>query len=120
MLSQARALASGERPDDNEATVRFVAWKYATAVGGRGVLGPLAAAWRGISYLPLERPAVRRFALASQLRYAFAAVPPDSPFNASARRHPARGESASLFVAVAGAAALGAAGAAGFAAAGFA
>jgi hypothetical protein len=105
MLSQAHALASGKELRDTDATARFVAWKYAAYTNRRGVLGPLVPGWTGISYLPLERPAVRRFALEAQLRYAFAAVPLDSPFRAAARRDPARGGAARLAGAVGSAAA---------------
>jgi len=85
MLRQADALARGEEPNDTDATARFVAWKYATQINRRGLLGALIPGWTGVSYIPLERPEVRRPALAAQLRYAFGAVPPDSPFRATAR-----------------------------------
>jgi hypothetical protein len=90
MLQQAHALAAGEGVRDSGATARFVAWKYATCVHEQGVLGPLVPGWSGLNYLPLERPAVRRFAFRTQLRYAFAPVPVDSPFRPSAGRRSTR------------------------------
>jgi hypothetical protein len=80
MYGQVRALMGGERVADDDATTRFVAWKYAAHVHAIGVFGPFLPGWSGLSHLPLERPAIRRAGVASQLRYAIGPVPVSSPF----------------------------------------
>jgi len=80
MYAQVCAFARGERVTDDVATTAFVTWKYAQFLRPRGVVGPFLPGWKALSYLPLERDAVHRSALAWQLRYALAPVPASSPF----------------------------------------
>jgi len=80
MLEQASAFADrGRHIEDTPRTLAFVTWKYAAGAGTSRIVSASLPGWENLSYLPLERPRIRRAAYRHQLRYAVQRVPLDSP-----------------------------------------
>jgi hypothetical protein len=79
-FEQALAFARGTVTADRARTEDFVAWKYAQVLRVGWPFGTRPPGWDTVSYIPLERPPVRRSAYLEQLRYAVAPVPAQSAF----------------------------------------
>jgi hypothetical protein len=82
MLALAEALAANERMTDPDGVRRAVARKYLLALGADQWISERVPTWWQISYVGLERRAIRNGAYADLLRTALTPIPAGSPFKA--------------------------------------
>jgi hypothetical protein len=80
MLAAASSLGTSSGVATSPNTEHFVAWKYATLLRVDWVADELLPGWTALGYIPLERRAIRRRRLRSELRRAFGPVPRESRF----------------------------------------